>query len=452
MSEETVPAAVKSKWNDLYLKEDWWAIWLAIGIILVALIFFFSGSTIKPIAVKPPVWEQAGAIKSHLAGSWPWYLAQFIMWLAIFTISIKIMGFKIKEYIPGFAILYVVATFIFIVSSWKTMKNYNMEAPLVALLLGLIVGNLFKLPKWFDAALRTEYYIKTGIILLGATLPLTIIAQAGPLAFLQASIVSLSTFFTIFLVGRSVFKLDRRFCATMGAGGSVCGVSASIAVGGAVKAEKDHLAISISLVTIFAIIMIFILPFACKALRLDLGVAGAWIGTSEFADAAGFAAAQALGDTTDKAIRAYTLMKVIGRDIWIGLWSFALAIISVIYWEKKSNGANSVSPAQIWWRFPKFVLGFFAASVIVTLVSLGYAGAEFNDHLKPEFISPIKSLRSWTFVFTFLCIGFTTRFRELAKFGWKPLAAFAAGVAVNVPLGYFLSTVVFAKYWKGIAG
>jgi uncharacterized integral membrane protein (TIGR00698 family) len=446
------PVAAVSKWSDLYLKEDWWAIWLALGIIAVAMVFFFAGSSIDPIAVKPPVWRDSAALGSHFAGSWPWYIAQFVMWLVIFTASIRIMGLKVREYVPGFAILFAVSLLIFVVSSWKTMKDYNMEAPLVALLLGLIVGNLVKLPRWLDTSFRTEYYIKTGIILLGATLPLTIIAQAGPLAFLQATIVSLTTFFTIYLVGSSMLKLDRRFAATMGAGGSVCGVSASIAVGGAVKAEKDHLAISISLVTIWAIVMIFVLPILCKSMKLDLGVAGAWIGTSEFADAAGFAAAQALGDTTDKAIRAYTLMKVIGRDIWIGLWSFALAIVSVVYWERKDVGKASVSPAEIWWRFPKFVLGFFAASVIISLVSLGYPEAEFNAHLKPELIAPIKVLRSWTFVFTFLCIGFTTRFRELARFGWKPLAAFSAGVAINVPLGYLLSTVVFSKYWRGIAG
>lgn len=452
MSEDIAPAAPKSRWSDLYKKEDWWAIWLAIGIIAVAMIFFFSGSTIKPIAVKPPVWEHSGSLTAHFAAKWPWYVAQFVMWLVIFAFSIRVMGLKVGEFLPGFTILFVISGLVFVASSWKTMKDYNMEAPLVALLLGLIVGNVVKLPKWLDTSFRTEYYIKTGIILLGATLPLTIIAQAGPLAFLQASIVSLVTFFTIFLVGNRMLNLDRRFCATMGAGGSVCGVSASIAVGGAVKAEKDHLAISISLVTIFAIIMIFILPFLCKAMKLDLGVAGAWIGTSEFADAAGFAAAQALGDTTDKAIRAYTLMKVIGRDIWIGLWSFVLAIISVIYWEKKEGDVARVSPVEIWWRFPKFVLGFFAASIIITAVSMGYAQAEFDSQLKPELIEPIKTLRSWTFVFTFLCIGFTTRFRELAKFGWKPLVAFAAGVVINVPLGFVLSTIVFAKYWRGIQG
>jgi uncharacterized integral membrane protein (TIGR00698 family) len=434
-------------WSDLYKKEDWWAIWLALGIVVAALIFFFMGSSIRPIAVKPPKWDSISLVGSHFADNWPWYIAQLVMWLSIFTVSIKVMGHKIAEYIPGFLILFALSVVILVFSSWKYAKNYNLEAPLVALLVGLIAGNTLKIPRWIDTSLRTEYYIKTGIILLGATLPFTLIIKAGPVAFLQATIVSLSTFFTIYLIGTRMFKLDRRFSSVMGAGGSVCGVSASIAVGGAVRAEKEHVAISISLVTIWAIVMIFALPIASKALGLDAGVAGAWIGTSEFADAAGFAAAQAMGD--EKAIRAFTLMKVIGRDIWIGLWSFALAIISVVYWEKKerSESQDRISAMEIWWRFPKFVLGFFIASIVISVVSIGYSGESFDAVLKPLLIGPIKTLRTWTFIFTFLCIGLTTRFRELAKFGWHPLAAFTAGVAVNVPLGFVLSSVVFAHYW-----
>jgi uncharacterized membrane protein YadS len=397
-------------WSDLYEKEDWWAIWLALGIITAALVFFFLGSSIKPIAVKPPKWDSLAAVGAHFADQWPWYVAQLLMWLAIFTASIKVMGHKVAEYIPGFLILFALSVVILVFSSWKYAKDYNLEAPLVALLLGLVAGNVFKIPRWLDTSLRTEYYIKTGIILLGATLPFTLIIKAGPVAFLQATIVSLSTFFTIYLIG-------------------------------------TRMSISISLVTIWAIVMIFVLPIASKALRLDAGVAGAWIGTSEFADAAGFAAAQAIGD--EKAIRAFTLMKVIGRDIWIGLWSFALAIISVVYWEKKdrSESQGRISAMEIWWRFPKFVLGFFIASIVISVVSVGYSGESFDEVLKPLLIGPIKTLRTWTFIFTFLCIGLTTRFRELAKFGWHPLAAFTAGVAVNVPLGFLLSSVVFAHYW-----
>jgi len=435
--------------SDLWLKEDWWAIWLALGIILIAMIFFFMGSTIEPIAVKPPTWDSVSVLFEHLGQSWYWYIAQFIMWMIIFSISTKIMGFKTKEYFYGFLILFILSTIILIFSSWRYAKDYNLEAPLVALLLGLILGNLAKLPKWLDTSLRTEYYIKTGIILLGATLPFTLIIKAGPIAFLQATIVSVTTFMVIYWIGTRYFNLDKRFCSVMGAGGSVCGVSASIAVGGAVNADKDGISISISLVTIWAIIMIFFLPIISKILGLDAGVAGAWIGNSEFADAAGFAAAQAIGD--EKAIRAFTLMKVIGRDIWIGIWSFILAIIAVVVWDKKESSQSKVSAMEIWWRFPKFVIGFFIASVAITLVSAGYMTV---DSLDKEFvknlIEPIKTLRTWTFIFTFLCIGLTTRFKELTKFGWQPLAAFTAGVIVNVILGYVLSNHVFVQYWTEV--
>ena len=432
--------------SDLWLKEDWWAIWLALGIIIVGMLFFFLGSTINPIAVKPPTWDALNILGSHLALKWYWYFAQFVMWLIIFSVSIKIMGHKIKEYFPGFIILFLLSVIILIFSSWKYAKDYNLEAPLVALLAGLIGGNFIRLPKWLDTSLRTEYYIKTGIILLGATLPFTLIIKAGPIAFLQATIVSVTTFLTIYWVGTRYFNLDKKFCSVMGAGGSVCGVSASIAVGGAVNAQKEGISISISLVTIWAIVMIFFLPIISKIMGLDAGVAGAWIGNSEFADAAGFAAAQAIGD--EKAIRAFTLMKVIGRDIWIGIWSFVLAIIAVVKWEKKEASENKVSAMEIWWRFPKFVLGFFVASIAITLISASYMhGDAFGKVLEPNLIEPIKTLRTWTFIFTFLCIGLTTRFKELTKFGWQPLAAFTAGVIINVILGYVLSNHVFVHYW-----
>lgn len=440
----------KRGWSELWTKEDWWAVWLALGLILAGLLLFFSGSSLKRIAVSPPEWSALPALAVHFSNQWPWYLAQLAMWLVIFSVSIRFLGLNLKEYLPGFLILFVLSLLIYIASSWKYSHDYNLEAPLLALILGLLAGNFLQLPKWFDTSLRTEYYIKTGIILLGATLPFTLILQAGPIAFVQATIVSVSTFLTIYLAATRLFQLDPRFGACMGAGGSVCGVSATIAVGGAVGAKKEHVAIGISIVAVWAIVMIFILPLVCRGLGLHPGVAGAWIGTSEFADAAGFAAAAALRD--EAAIQSYTLMKVIGRDIWIGLWSFLLAVISVVVWEKKDLAARRVSALEIWTRFPKFVLGFFAASALITLVALNYTDSEFNQKLKPLLINPLKTLRTWTFIFTFLSIGFTTRFRELTRFGWNPFLAFSIGVGVNVPLGFVLSSLVFDHYWTALRG
>jgi uncharacterized membrane protein YadS len=229
-------------------------------------------------------------------------------------------------------------------------------------------------------------------------------------------------------------------------------VSASIAVGGAVKASKEEIAISISIVSLWALVMIFFLPLASNALGLHPGVAGAWIGTSEFADAAGYAAAQTIASASgnEAAIQTFTLMKVIGRDIWIGIWAFALSIISVTYWERATAGTGqTLGIGVIWARFPKFVIGFFLASIIMSII-VAVSSADYAGELKPRLITPIKTLRTWTFVFTFLCIGLTTRFRDLAKFGMPPFWAFTIGVAINVPLGYFLSTVVFRDYWVAV--
>jgi uncharacterized membrane protein YadS len=480
----------KPWWTPLVRTEDYWAVWLGLGIIVFSLILYATGQTalLARVAVKQPSgWTSLDPIVTHVASVWPWYLVLFAGFLVIFAATIRIMGHRVSQYVPGFAVIYVASVLILILSTSRIARDYNLEAPLLALILGMAVGNLVKLPPWFDVSLRTEYYIKTGIVLLGATLPLTLIVSAGPVAFLQATIVSVATWLTIFLATTKLFKKEPEFGAVLGAGGAVCGVSASIAVGASVKARSEHIAISISLVTIWAIVMIFFIPLASRALGLPTAVAGAWVGTSEFADAAGFAAAQAYNPpmpeilqqavdaaasgtaTTEQlalvaeqkplydnenAIRAFTLMKVIGRDIWIGIWCFVLSIVSVTVWERKrapGTGAR-VGPGVIWQRFPKFVIGFLIASVLMTIVvtSTGAESGPAYAALERDLIGPIKTLRTWTFVFTFLCIGLTTRFRELTRFGWQPFWAFAIGVAVNVPLGFLLSAVLFRDFWLAV--
>ena len=453
---EAVPAA---GWRELYLKEDWWAIWLGLGIIVVAWMFFGAGSSIKWLAVSPAKWSALSELGGHFVSAWPRYLAQFAMWLVVFCISLKVMGQRLGEFIPAFVFVFVGAVVINSIGSWKYASAYNLEPPLVALLLGMLVSNFIGLPRWMDTGFRVEYYIKTGIVLLGATLPFTLIIWAGPVAVTQATIVSLTTFLVIFFMGRKL-GLDRRLCATLGAGGAVCGVSAAIAVSAAVGAKKEHAPIAITMVVLWAIVMIFVLPLVSRMLGLHAGVAGAWIGTSEFADAAGFAAAQAYGNladalpgidgTAEDAVHTFTLMKVVGRDIWIGIWAFILSIIATTRWETEGTSAARPDMAQIWWRFPKFVIGFFIASLLVTFIAGGYSMADFDSKVTPELVAPVKTLRTWAFIFCFFSIGLTTRFRELVAAGGRPFWAFTTGVAVNVVIGYLLSVQVFGDYWMSL--
>lgn len=445
MTNPATPTKPSSNWSNLFKKEDWWAVWLGLGIVLAAIFMFKAGTSLKPIAMKVPTWSEFSTVSAHFAENIGGYLLLFIVLTAVFSIAIKTLGHNLKEFIVGFAFVFIMSVVIMILGSNTWFKAYNLEAPLVALALGLIIGNFIKLPKFLNASLRTEFYVKTGIVLLGATLPFTLILQAGPMAFGQATLIAVSTFLTIYWSGTKLYGLDRRFASTLAAGGSICGVSASIAIGGAVKAEQKHVSVAISLVVVWAVVMIFTLPIVIKTFNIPSGPAGAWIGTSEFADAAGMAAAAAIDE---QAIRAFTLMKVVGRDMFIGIWCFILAFISITKWEKREDGAKP-DAGEIWQRFPKFVLGFFIASGIVSVL-MASADAGTVKLINSDVISPVKTLRTWTFIFCFFCIGLTTRFKELTSVGWKPFAAFTTGVAVNVPLGFLLSVVLLGSYWSGV--
>src|SRR5579863_1452386 len=403
------------RWRELWLKEDWWAIWLGLGIVLAAYGYFTAGSSIHWIAVTPAKWSTLAQLGADFAANYIRYIAQYVVWLGIFTVALTTLGHKARDFVPSFTILYVLSVVIFALGQWDKANTYNLETPLVALLVGLVLSNLVGLPRWLDAGFRVEFYVKTGIVLLGATLPFTLILWAGPVAILQASIVSIVTFVVIYWAALKL-GLDKRLAATLGAGGAVCGVSAAIAIAGAVGAKKEDAPIAITTVIIWAVAMIFVLPQIAYYLHLSAGVGGAWIGTSEFADAAGFAAAQTYGDlashgtvagTGDQAIFAYTLIKVVGRDVWIGIWAFVLAIIATTQWERGVPG-NNPSAAEIWWRFPKFVIGFVLASLLITAVTSGYSLADFNKTVVPSLVGPIKDLRTWAFIFCFLSIGLTT--------------------------------------------
>ncbi len=444
-----------SGWRELIAKEDWWAIWIGLGLVVAAVIAYKFGVSFKWIAVTPQKWATLGDLAAQLQANGLRFVALFVLWTVLFGIAVATMGFRIGEFVGAFLFVFVVSAIIFFVGQWDQASKYNLEPPLVALVLGLLISNIFGIPEWLKTGLRVEFFIKTGIVLLGAQLPFTLIAWAGPVAIVQAAIISLVTFGTIYFIAIKL-GLDRRFAAVLGTGGAVCGVSASIAVAGAVGARKEDAPIAITLVILWAIVMIFALPLVARSLGLSTGVAGAWIGTSEFADAAGFAAAQTysgyagqggITGTPEASVQAFTLMKVIGRDMWIGVWALVLSIVATTRWEK--TGVNSRANAgEIWRRFPKFVVGFLIASAIITFVSQGYSYDQYKKTLTPDLIAPLVGLRTWAFTFCFFSIGLSTRLRDLVSAGSRPFLAFTGGVIVNVILGFVLSSIVFASFWE----
>jgi uncharacterized membrane protein YadS len=438
--------------------EDWLSILIGLSLIAVAAAVFAVGGSIKWLAVAPQKWSRLPEAGAQLARDAPRYASLLVIWTALFGAGAAGLGSAARRFVPAFLAIFMTTGLVYLLGLWDQAAHYNLEPPLVALGLGLFVSNTVGVPRWMDAGLRVELYIKTGIVLLGAGLPVTLLIWAGPVAMVQAGIVSLVTFGVIYVCATQL-GLDRRLAATLGTGGAVCGVSGAIAVGGAVGAKKEDISVAISLVVAWAIVMIFLLPLISRALGLPTGVAGAWIGTSEFADAAGLAAAQAYGGYAgsvpgiaghaDSAVTAFTLMKVIGRDVWIGVWAFVLAFLAATRWER--TGVESrASGTEIWRRFPKFVLGFLAASLLVTAFASGYDYTEYKKEVIPGLVAPLQALRTWAFTFAFLSIGLTTRLRDFVAVGIRPFIAFTLGVFVNVLLGFFLSTRVFGDFWRGL--
>jgi len=374
--------------------------------------------------------------------------------LGLFTLAAWAMRQDVSAFVTGFTVVYLLSLVGLVIGAWDFAQSYSLEPALIALALGALIGNLVPLPVHLNEAFRVEFYIKTGVVLLGATLPMTLIVWAGPIAILQASIVSIVTFLVIYRTALAL-DLERKLAVLLAVGGAVCGVSAVIAIAGAIRARREDMSIAVASVVSWSIVMIIVLPLLARAWYLPAGVGGAWIGTSEFADAAGFVAAHtyggfarsgAIAGTPDQAIWSYTLLKVVGRDIWIGIWAVIFSVVAMTRWETPEVRMR-FSVLDVWRRFPKFILGLFAASFLATLAVQTFSYSDYETVARPGFITPLTNLRVWVFNFSFLSIGLTTRWRGFAPVSGTAFIAFATGVLVNVVLGFVLSAVVFQSYW-----
>lgn len=419
--------------SSLLTSEDWWSVYLGLFLVLIAFVAFINKSPLDILKTAVPVEWPKKDLLAHFAGHFGSYVFMYLLLTVITSLGIGVMGGKLSNYIASFTVLFIGALVVLILGSQQTLKHYGLEYPFWALVIGLIIGNLWTFPEWFRAASgRTEFFIKTGIVLLGASLPFTIIIQGGFWGFLEALLIVVGGFTTAFIMARRL-GYDNKFASVLGAGGSVCGVSAAIAVGSSVKADQKHVGYVASLVVLYALGLIFLLPILSKLIGLDDFVTGAWIGGSELADAAGLAAAAMV---SEKAINAFTLVKL-NRDVMIGVLSFILATVAVTRWER-DQGDPRPSPLVIWERFPKFVIAFLVASFLVTSWVMSY-----GKPVTAAVTGNLNVIRTWLFTIAFLCIGLNTKIKDVRAMGSKPIVAFTTVVLVNVITGFILANLFF---------
>lgn len=314
----------------------------------------------------------------------------------------------------------------------------SIEFPVYAVALGLI-GNAvlakFALRDALSQGFRTEFFIKTGLVLLGASINLKVLATAAGPAIIQALLlISIVFGFTWWLGGR--LGLDDKLRALLASAVSICGVSAAIAAAGAVQARKEQLAYAASLVIVFALPSIFLLPWLADVFGLSDAVAGAWIGGNIDTTAAVAAAGTIAGEN---ALQIATIVKTT-QNALIGIVAIALTAYFALKVERRTGTPDpSVarpSLRELWDRFPKFVLGFIAASVIGTLY------VQFAADGKTA-IATVNDLRTWFLIFAFVAIGLEFSLRGLKEAGWRPIVLFAAATVVNIVVALGLASVLF---------
>lgn len=311
----------------------------------------------------------------------------------------------------------------------------SLEFPIYAIVIGFganAVLSLIGVRERMQGGFRTEFFIKTGVVLLGASVNFGVIVKsAGPSVVQAFLMIGAVFFFTWWLAGR--LGLDQKMRALLASAVSICGVSAAIAAAGAVRAKKEQLAYVASLVILFALPSIFLLPWLAHAMGLSPEVSGAWIGGNIDTTAAVAAAGALAGETS---LQIATIVKTT-QNALMGV----VAVLLTIYFAARveRTGEQTRLPlGELWHRFPKFVLGFLAASIAATIFAHTADAA-----VAKAAISAANALRSWFLIAAFISIGLEFKVGSLRQAGWRPVAVFAGAALFNLVFGLGLATLLF---------
>lgn len=410
------------------LPEDWSIV--ATGFLIIALVIFGF-----PLISPMYGWKNTGELleKVGTAQNIKIALHLFICLFALAIILAFISNKPVKPLLKGFPVVYLLTTLALILAGNTFLKNWNLEAVIFSLLIGLLIRNFFKVPDWLKASLSTEAYVKVGLVILGTSVIFGDILKAGALGLIQALIVVVSVWYFAYWIAKKM-GVDEEMSIMISSAVSICGVSAAIATAGAIKGDSKKLSYVISIVLITAIPMIIFMPMLANLFCLPEAVAGAWIGGTIDTSGGVIASGTLIGE---EALKISTIVKF-SQNVLLGLAAFAISI----FWTYKGRSTETgqkVKPnaGVIWERFPKFVIGFIAASLLFSL----FIDEDTNNAVKGH----LKSLQGVWFALAFTSIGLETDFRELFKGqGKKPLYAFLLAQLFNIAVTLIVALLLFS--------
>jgi uncharacterized integral membrane protein (TIGR00698 family) len=411
----------KLSWN-----EDWLA--LATGFFLITVIIFLYRFSLPKFG-----WSDSASLAALFNSS----NVTAMVWLYLIIVmtgfaTLLLGNKKIANLLAGLSFIFVVSLLAQLLSGYKPIKGIGLEYVIFALILGILIRTLIGVPKWLEQALQSEFFIKTGLVLLGTSIIFGDIIKAGSLGLIQALIVVLAVWYFAYWIAKW-FRIDEELSLMMSSAVSICGVSAAIATCGAIQGDGKKLSYVVSLVLLVALPMMVFMPFIAQSLQLSPAVAGAWIGGTIDTTGGVVATGAQLGE---EALRVCTIVKL-SQNVLLGIAALAISFFWMV--RKQPQGvATHVSWRLIWERFPKFVLGFLAASLLYSFVLPGETIAQTKDL--------IKGIQTALFALAFVSIGVETDLSLLVKTGnGKPALVFVIAQVFNIFFTLGIAYLLFSK-------
>jgi uncharacterized integral membrane protein (TIGR00698 family) len=415
-----IPVAVPAR---PLVSEDWLSVWIAFLMIVLVL----GGMRMPFPAVA---WKGSADLPGLFSGG---NITGGLTILGLFGILSSAAVFLMRGSPPrfaiGFPLVFAVAWVGQIVAGNAAVSAWGFEYVVIAFATGLVISNSVGTPAWLMESVRTEFYIKTGLVILGASILFSDLAKAGLLGIGQALLVVTAVWFVCFWLARRL-DVDDEMATMLASAVSICGVSAAIATCGAIQGDRKKLSYVTSLVVVVAAPMMVLMPQIIRAFGIPDVVGGAWLGGTLDTSASVVAA----GEMLSVPARNAGIVVKLSQNVLIGVAAFLLTI----WWSMRGRGPSAERPGLsiIWERFPKFVLGFIVASLL------------FSFLLDPSLVADTKAslggLRTWWFALAFASIGLETRFADLARAGiGRPALAFLGGQAFNVVWTLLLAYLLF---------
>ncbi len=406
------------KWLKQFGSEDWIIVFAGAAILALAAIFPQSMPSIPKTLTSLSDWLSAG------------YMFLFVLVLTYVTSAL--LGKPLKWIFPSLLVIFGLTLCAQMIANIPAVKEFGFESVFFAVILGLLISNLFRVPEWLKTAVQSEFYIKIGIICLGSTILFGEVMKSGAYGLAQSLIVVFTVWYFAYWIAKKM-KVDSEMGTMLASAVSICGVSAAIATCGVIKGDNKKLSYVISLVLIIAIPMMYVLPWLGNLMGLSPEVTGAWLGGTIDTTGA-VAAAGTLADKGNGDVAAQTAVIVkSSQNVLLGAAAF---IISLMWSYQGKNQQEKPTLGVIWDRFPKFVVGFILASLVFSFC--------FDTETAKAVGKVTKGFQNTLFSIAFVCIGLETRFKEIfSKENRKPLTVFLTAQAFNIIVTLIISYVIF---------